>query len=147
LLVDLRKTLILAPTLTEAAPDTMNQNAFISQLDDVPWDTSDQNPGLTYKLLLDASNAETDGFSFGILRLAPGASLLPHHHDPQESYFILEGEGLMHLNESEQTVGPGSVIYIPRCHRHGITNTGSEPLVFIWTFPTDTWSEVEYYYG
>ncbi|HBP83609.1 MAG TPA: hypothetical protein DD661_01115 [Gammaproteobacteria bacterium] len=147
MLVDLRKTLILAPTLTEAAPDTMNQNAFISQLDDVPWDTSDQNPGLTYKLLLDASNAETDGFSFGILRLAPGASLLPHHHDPQESYFILEGEGLMHLNESEQTVGPGSVIYIPRCHRHGITNTGSEPLVFIWTFPTDTWSEVEYYYG
>ena len=147
MLVDLRKTLILAPTLTEAAPDTMNQNAFISQLDDVPWDTSDQNPGLTYKLLIDASNAETDGFSFGILRLAPGASLLPHHHDPQESYFILEGEGLMRLNGSEQTVGPGSVIYIPRCHRHGITNTGSEPLVFIWTFPTDTWSEVEYYYG
>ena len=125
----------------------MNQNAFISQLDDVPWDTSDQNPGLTYKLLIDASNAETDGFSFGILRLAPGASLLPHYHDPQESYFILEGEGLMHLNRGEQAVGPGSVIYIPRCHRHGITNTGSGPLVFIWTFPTDTWSEVEYYYG
>ena len=30
----------------------------------------------------------------------------------------------MHLNGGEQAVGPGSVIYIPRCHRHGITNTG-----------------------
>ncbi len=125
----------------------MSQKAFISTLDDAPWATSDQNPGLTYKLLIDASNAETDGFSFGILRLESGASLLPHHHDPQESYFILEGEGLMHLNGSEQAVGPGSVVYVPRCHRHGITNTGSKPLVFIWTFPTDTWSEVEYYYG
>ena len=42
----------------------MNQNAFISQLDDVPWDTSDQNPGLTYKLLIDASNAESFDVKF-----------------------------------------------------------------------------------
>ena len=91
----------------------MNQKAFISKLDDVPWAASDKNPGLQYKLLIDASNAETDGFSFGILQLAPGASLLPHHHDPQESYFILEGEGLMYLAGTEQQVGPGSVIYIP----------------------------------
>ena len=124
----------------------MNQKAFISKLDDVPWAASDKNPGLQYKLLIDASNAETDGFSFGILQLAPGASLLPHHHDPQESYFILEGEGLMYLAGTEQQVVPGSVIYIPRSHQHGITNTGSELLVFIWTFPTDTWSEVEYDY-
>ncbi len=124
----------------------MNQRAFISKLDDVVWAASDKNPGLKYKLLIDASNVETDGFSFGILQLEPGASLLPHHHDPQESYFILEGEGLMHLAGTEQQVGPGSVIYIPRAHQHGITNTGSAPLVFIWTFPTDTWSEVEYCY-
>ena len=125
----------------------MNQKAFVSTLGDVPWVESEQNPGLQYKLLIDASNAETDGFSFGILKLEPGASLLPHQHDPQESYFILEGEGLMHLVGTEKQVGPGSVIYIPRSHQHGITNTGSEPLVFIWTFPTDTWSEVAYYYG
>ena len=124
----------------------MNQKAFITALEDVPWAVSEHNPGLQYKLLIDASRQDTDGFSFGILKLAPGAVLCPHHHDPQESYFILEGEALMHLNDAEQEVGPGSVIYIPRAHLHGITNTGSEPLVFIWTFPTDTWSEVEYHY-
>jgi len=124
----------------------MNQKAFITALEDVPWAVSEHNPGLQYKLLIDASRAETDGFSFGILKLGPGAVLSPHHHDPQESYFILEGEALMHLNDVGQEVGPGSVVYIPRGQLHGITNTGSEPLVFIWTFPTDTWSEVEYHY-
>ena len=124
----------------------MNQKAFITALEDVPWAASEHNPGLQYKLLIDASRAETDGFSFGILKLEPGAVLAPHHHDPQESYFILEGEALMHLNDAEQEVGPGSVVYIPRGDLHGISNTGSEPLVFIWTFPTDTWSEVEYHY-
>jgi len=124
----------------------MNQKAFITALEDVPWAVSEHNPGLQYKLLIDASRAETDGFSFGILKLGPGAVLSPHHHDPQESYFILEGEALMHLNDAGQEVAPGSVVYIPRGQLHGITNTGSEPLVFIWTFPTDTWSEVEYHY-
>jgi len=123
----------------------MDQKAFVCALEDVPWVESEQHPGLQYKLLIDASKAQTDGFSFGILKLAPGAALSPHHHDPQESYFILEGKGLLHLNDAEQEVGPGSVVYIPRSHLHGIANTGTRPLVFIWTFPTDTWSEVEYH--
>ena len=65
MLVYLGETLILPPILIEAGPDSMNQIAFISKLDDVPWATSDQNPGLTYKLLIDASNTETDGLALG----------------------------------------------------------------------------------
>mgnify|MGYP001158923048 CR=1 FL=1 len=130
----------------KVSKEGMNQKAFVSTLEDAPWVRSEQNPGLQYKLLVDASHADTDGFSFGILKLEPGAELAPHNHDPQESYFVLEGEGFIRLNDAEQGVGPGSVVYIPRSYLHGITNTGSTPLVFLWTFPTDTWSEVVYHY-
>ena len=91
----------------KVSKEGMKQKAFVSTLEDVPWAKSEQNPGLQYKLLVDASHADTDGFSFGILKLEPGAELAPHHHDPQESYFVLEGEGFIRLNDAEQGWAPG----------------------------------------
>ena len=48
------------------------------------------------------------------------------------------------LGEETQTVGPGSIVYIPEHHVHGIKNIGTEALKLMWMFPTDTWTEVEY---
>ena len=80
----------------KVSKEGMNQKAFVSTLEDAPWVRSEQNPGLQYKLLVDASHADTDGFSFGILKLEPGAELAPHHS------LFLRGSRILHAHSTLQ---------------------------------------------
>lgn len=61
----------------------------------------------------------------------PGLNSLKHALKTSEVYFILEGEGLMHIDDEEQKVYPGQAIYIPPHSVQYITNTGNTDLKFI----------------
>ena len=56
---------------------------------------------------------------------------IPHSLTTAEVYFILTGQGEMHIDEAVQMVEPGDAVYIPPNARQFIRNCGSEPLVFI----------------
>jgi len=61
--------------------------------------------------------------------LPPGATVPPHHHEVlEEIYYIVEGSGLMTVGDEQREVGAGDAVYIPRHHRHTLTNTGSTPM-------------------
>ncbi len=60
-----------------------------------------------------------------------GDTSQPHSLTTSEVYYILSGVGEMHIAGETQTVGSGDAIYIPPNAKQFITNTGSEPLVFI----------------
>ena len=60
-----------------------------------------------------------------------GQTSVDHSLATSEVYYILSGQGAMHINQEVQAVGPGDAIYIPPEARQYIQNTGSEPLVFI----------------
>ena len=65
-------------------------------------------------------------------RVAPGAKTAAHYHPhTEEIYYILSGVGQMRLNAEHREVGPGDAIAIPPGETHQITNTGSEPLIFL----------------
>ncbi|MBD0268574.1 MAG: cupin domain-containing protein [Cyanobacteria bacterium Co-bin8] len=55
----------------------------------------------------------------------------PHALKTSEVYYILQGQGEMHIDDETQTVEPGDAIYIPPDARQFIRNTGQELLVFI----------------
>lgn len=55
----------------------------------------------------------------------------PHALITSEVYYILQGQGEMHIGDETQSVEPGDAIYIPPNARQFIRNTGPEPLVFI----------------
>lgn len=55
----------------------------------------------------------------------------PHALTTSEVYYILQGQGEMHIDDETQSVEPGDAIYIPPNARQFIRNTGSDPLVFI----------------
>ncbi|HIK13785.1 MAG TPA: cupin domain-containing protein [Leptolyngbyaceae cyanobacterium M33_DOE_097] len=61
----------------------------------------------------------------------PGQTCLPHALKTSEVYYILAGEGEMHIDDEVQKVTPGDAIYIPPQARQFIHNSGTEPLVFI----------------
>jgi mannose-6-phosphate isomerase-like protein (cupin superfamily) len=54
----------------------------------------------------------------------------PHTHVEEEVMVIESGHGEIVCDGKTTKVGPGSVMYATPNTSHGITNTGSEPIVF-----------------
>jgi mannose-6-phosphate isomerase-like protein (cupin superfamily) len=61
----------------------------------------------------------------------PGQVSLEHSLATSEVYYILSGQGEMHIDDETRMVGPGDAIYIPPKARQFIHNTGADSLVFI----------------
>jgi quercetin dioxygenase-like cupin family protein len=123
----------------------MKNEAFVRHIDDYNWETRPGRiDGVRWKLLVDADRTPSHGFSLGVLYFPPGTKLALHRHAPQEVYWIRDGKGQLRLDDTQREVETGDIIYIPENLKHGIENTGDDPLVLMWLFPTDTWAEVAY---
>jgi mannose-6-phosphate isomerase-like protein (cupin superfamily) len=77
-----------------------------------------------------------EGSSFQVAALQtlePGSGLGYHQHEQNEElYAILSGQGTFVDNGNvEKPVGPGDMTLTLKGEWHGLTNTGSEPLVFL----------------
>jgi glucose-6-phosphate isomerase len=91
------------------------------------------------------------GLFWGSTILQPGQVgdeyFMTHGHfhailDRAEYYATVRGTGaLLLMREDGETVSqamlPGTVHYIPGCIAHRVANTGTEPLVFLATWPSD----------
>ncbi len=60
-----------------------------------------------------------------------GETSTPHSLKTSEVYYILHGQGEMHIDEQRQMVEVGDAVYIPPQTKQYIRNCGGEPLVFI----------------
>ena len=60
-----------------------------------------------------------------------GQTSAPHSLTTSEVYYILSGEGEMHIDDETQRVQPGDAVYIPPNAKQFIDNCGQVPLVFI----------------
>ena len=99
-----------------------------------------------WKILIVGNRTASRGLITGIAQVAPGAQLLPHHHEPEETYYIVSGQGEMEIEDESTAVGPGCAIYIPANARHAVRCTGSEPLVFVFAFARDRFDQIRYYF-
>ena len=61
----------------------------------------------------------------------PGETSQPHKLKTSEVYYILEGEGEMHIDEESAQVSPGQAVYIPPHAKQYIKNTGEVDLKFL----------------
>lgn len=61
----------------------------------------------------------------------PGQTSKPHKLKTSEVYYILEGEGIMHINGESKRVKPGQAIYIPPNSKQYIRNSGRTELKFL----------------
>ncbi len=68
---------------------------------------------IRWKLLITGERTASRGLITGVAQLAPGAQLPPHHHEPEETYYIISGQGEMEIDDDTTVVGPGCAIYIP----------------------------------
>ncbi|HUI46500.1 MAG TPA: cupin domain-containing protein [Nitrospirota bacterium] len=61
----------------------------------------------------------------------PGDTTWMHRLRTSEVYYIIEGEGIMHINGEDAPVRSGSTVYIPPEAIQSITNSGESDLKFI----------------
>jgi len=69
-----------------------------------------------------------------------------HFHvrrDRAEIYFGIRGSGMILMEKengehAEETLSPGSVVYVPGYFAHRSVNTGAEPFIFLAVYPGDS---------
>ncbi|MCX8043474.1 MAG: cupin domain-containing protein [Desulfobacterota bacterium] len=71
------------------------------------------------------------GYSLAHACVEPGRATLPHRLKTTEVYYILEGQGIMHINEEHSSVKAGAAVYIPPGAVQWIENTGDNALLFL----------------
>jgi quercetin dioxygenase-like cupin family protein len=96
-----------------------------------------------WRTLFCADKTATSGMVLGVAEFGPGGTLLPHRHSPSEIYFGLSGTGVVTIDGVPQQISAGTAIFIPPDAEHG-TVAGDEGLRFLYVFPRDRFSEVDY---
>lgn len=71
------------------------------------------------------------GYSLAYASVEFGGATLPHRLKASEVYYILEGQGIMHINEETASVRAGQAVYIPPESVQWIENTGADSLRFL----------------
>ncbi len=82
--------------------------------------------------LLHPDKADLDiRYSLAYAVTKPGQTSQPHRLKTSEVYYILEGEGIMHIDDESARVHSGQAIYIPPHSTQYIQNTGRSELRFL----------------
>jgi mannose-6-phosphate isomerase-like protein (cupin superfamily) len=78
--------------------------------------------------------SEQSGGQLGIIDIAvPAGWGGPplHHHDFDESFYVLEGELTFKLGDERTTAGPGGLIFARRGSHHTLANLGTAPARYV----------------
>jgi mannose-6-phosphate isomerase-like protein (cupin superfamily) len=110
-----------------------NRQAFIRNIAEVPWrQFPDHFGGALSKPLVMPETAASRHIDYRISMYQPMAYVARHTHKVQEQiYHVLDGEGLMELDDARHVVRKHDVVFVPPGVEHAISNTGLVDLVFL----------------
>jgi mannose-6-phosphate isomerase-like protein (cupin superfamily) len=87
--------------------------------------------GQPLKIYFNGPTDQLKAMIAGNLLLDPGMSPHPPHQHPEEEFMLItQGTGELLVDGTTYHVGPGSMMYCAGNKTHGITNTGSEKMLF-----------------
>ena len=119
-----------------------------AELDWESWDDPDiaaAHPN-RWKLLITGERGPSSGLVTGIAECPTGTSLPLHHHEPEETYYVISGRGHIEIDGHAAEIGPGSAVYIPSNAKHTVRCISSEPLVFVFSFACDRFDQIVYHF-
>ncbi|MDZ4073321.1 MAG: cupin domain-containing protein [Hylemonella sp.] len=118
---------------------------LLEKMANMPWkEYPGHFGGALSKELAGPTTTGSSRVDFRISRYAPMAYVQEHVHQVQEQvYYVLEGEGILTLDDKKQLMRPHDYVYVPPGIRHSFTNTGTDGLVFlVVTTPADDEEEM-----
>jgi mannose-6-phosphate isomerase-like protein (cupin superfamily) len=69
--------------------------------------------------------------SLAVAQLAPKRSSRPHRLSTAEVYYLVAGQGTMHIDSEAAPVRAGDAVYIPPGATQWLENTGDETVEFV----------------
>jgi mannose-6-phosphate isomerase-like protein (cupin superfamily) len=90
-----------------------------------------QRIGITSYLLVSEKTCGAEKLATTIVEMEPGGFQHLHSHEPEQMYYILEGQGLMCVDGEEGPVQAGDCIFFPSFAEHGLKNTGEGVLRYL----------------
>lgn len=130
--------------MSEQRPVILNQ----AELDWETWDDPElaaKSP-VRWKILISGERGPSSQLSTGIAQMTPGTLLPLHHHVPAETYYVISGQGHVTVDDREASLDPGASVFIPSNAKHSLRCTGTENLVFLFTFAADRFDEIVYHF-
>jgi quercetin dioxygenase-like cupin family protein len=101
----------------------------------IEYDTVDAAEGLRKGVLVD----ESDGAPNVALRrftLAPGGSVPEHTNAIEHEQYVLDGEYVVGIDDTEHTVSAGDALHIPAGTVHWYRNESDQTVAFLCAVPT-----------
>ncbi|MFM1856043.1 MAG: hypothetical protein RLZ83_1352 [Pseudomonadota bacterium] len=107
--------------------------AFVSHMAEIAWQEFPGHfGGALSKALVRPETCGSRRVDFRISCYQPMAHVQEHVHQVQEQvYYMLEGEGLLTLDERRVLMRKGDYVFVPPGVRHSFANHGTVPLVFL----------------
>ncbi len=96
---------------TPESPGESNPNWRVFRLDDLLQQKKNMAPPYLEFL-------RSTALSCGIYTLEAGAKDLQGPHDEDEVYYVIRGSARLRVDEEEEKVGPGSVLYVRATSEH-----------------------------
>lgn len=87
--------------------------------------------GLRTWLLISRSATHNHAFSTCLVELDVQAKHVIHSHEPEQCYYIINGQGLVTVGAAKQVLRSGETVYIPAHAPHGIENIGEDILSYL----------------
>ena len=91
-------------------------------------------PGVMLTQAVEHSNG-TACVTLGKIVMQPGSEIPPHTHPVEDAMIFYAGKGILDSEGEEIPIEAGCHSWIPANTRHGVKNTGDEPLELIYTWP------------
>ncbi len=105
---------------------------YIKNLKQAEYFSDGQSGEHIYEFFGKESSSSTPKHSSALVEMEPGSLSKKHFHPiVEESYYILEGEGIIYLNESKTKITSGDSILIPSRMTRRVKNDYSSPLKFL----------------
>lgn len=87
-----------------------------------------QQDRITSYLLASPRTSDAEYLTTTWVEIKPGGQQRTHSHIPEQTYYILEGHGVMTVGDEIERVGPGDYVFIPSGQPHGLQNDAEVPL-------------------
>ncbi len=65
------------------------------------------------------------------MEVEPGSHQQAHHHEPEQVYIIITGNGRIKVGPEIADVQAGDLLYIPSDVEHAVENAGPDKLIYI----------------
>ncbi len=100
-----------------------------------------------WKTLISACLTRSEGLTMGVARLRHGGSLRSHRMSRTRRTLSSMVSGVLTIDGTAGTVGPGVAVVSPGNALHSVTGTGESELRFAYVLAADSFEDIEYVFG